>query len=251
MEPLRVRSIVFGEGRPKICVPIVATTREEIIRQALRLSEKSFEVCEWRMDYFEGASEYALVCDILRELRTILGEKLLLSTFRTKKEGGRRELSDEAYEELLCALIQSKASDIIDAELRVGDEAMRRIITNAHSSGVFVLASSHDFHRTPDKDEMIDRLLHMQQLGADLLKLAVMPLDARDVLALLAATEEMNRLQDIAPVITMSMGAAGVISRIAAETFGSAMTFATVGETSAPGQLPLEDMNYILNLLHT
>ena len=49
----------------------------------------------------------------------------------------------------------------------------------------------------------------MQQAGADLPKLAVMPRSRTDVLELLAATAEMTDLHPETPVITMSMGALG------------------------------------------
>ena len=39
------------------------------------------------------------------------------------------------------------------------------------------------------------------------------------------------------PIITMSMAATGVISRVCGEVFGSALTFGAVGKASAPGQI--------------
>lgn len=38
-----------------------------------------------------------------------------------------------------------------------------------------MIASSHDFEKTPAKEEILARLIRMQDCGADLLKLAVMP----------------------------------------------------------------------------
>ena len=52
------------------------------------------------------------------------------------------------------------------------------------------------------------------------------------------------------PVITMSMGALGAVSRLAGETFGSAMTFANPGQASAPGQVSLNIVNEVLDALH-
>ena len=86
--------------------------------------------------------------------------------------------------------------------------------------------------------------------GADLPKLAVMPQCRTDVLELLAATAEMADLHPETPVITMSMGALGAVSRLAGETFGSAMTFANPGQASAPGQVSLNIVNEVLDALH-
>lgn len=119
-----------------------------------------------------------------------------------------------------------------------------------HACGVKVVASNHDFERTPDKDEIVSRLCIMQELGADLPKIAVMPADKKDVLTLLAATEEMATEHADRPIITMSMAGTGVISRLCREAFVSALTFGAAAKASAPGQMDACDLNQILRLLH-
>ena len=52
------------------------------------------------------------------------------------------------------------------------------------------------------------------------------------------------------PVISMSMGWLGSISRISGEFFGSSLTFGAAKHASAPGQLSVNDVNYILKVLH-
>ena len=47
----------------------------------------------------------------------------------------------------------------------------------------------------------------------------------------------------------MSMGALGAVSRLAGEAFGSAMTFANPGQASAPGQVSLDVVNDVLDVL--
>ena len=90
----------------------------------------------------------------------------------------------------------------------------------------------------------------MQALGADIPKIAVMPTCKRDVITLLAATEEMTTKHNGTPIITMSMGSMGLISRLCGEAFGSSVTFGAVGESSAPGQMNASDLNTILELIH-
>ena len=86
-------------------------------------------------------------------------------------------------------------------------------------------------------------------MGADILKIAVMPQSRKDVLTLLSATEEMDR-RTTKPLITMSMGPVGMISRLCGEVFGSALTFGAVGKVSAPGQIGAKDLSHVLNLIH-
>ena len=97
-------------------------------------------------------------------------------------------------------------------------------------------------------EELIRRLTRMQEMGADVAKIAVMPQSREDVMTLMEATMEADHSLDI-PVVTMSMGRMGVLSRLAGTLTGSAMTFASVGEASAPGQIPIEQMRVFCQLL--
>lgn len=98
-----------------------------------------------------------------------------------------------------------------------------------------------------DKNELVSRMVKMQQVGADLPKVAVMPHDSTDVLTLLSATIEMKNKYFVTPVITISMGKLGVASRLCGEVFGSAMTFASAGDSSAPGQISIDVVNAVLD----
>ena len=91
-------------------------------------------------------------------------------------------------------------------------------------------------------------LEELRSTGADILKLAVMPGSPENVLDLLYATSHAN-WSGKAPVITMSMGSLGSLSRISGQIFGSAVTFGTVGEASAPGQLAIDDLRIIMKIL--
>ena len=112
-----------------------------------------------------------------------------------------------------------------------------------------MVGSNHDFGGTPDKADLLYRLRRMQDLGADIPKIAVMPKSEADVIALLDATQEMHTRYADRPIITMSMGR-GVISRLCGEYFGSAMTFGAVGQVSAPGQIPADELRSVLAILH-
>ena len=85
---------------------------------------------------------------------------------------------------------------------------------------------------------------------ADIPKIAVMPQSKKDVLTLLSATNEMVEEHANRPIITMSMAATGVISRLAGEVFGSCLTFGAAKKASAPGQMGVNDLKIILETLH-
>ena len=238
MNTVKVRDIEIGAGAPKIIVPIVGVTKNDIIEEAKTFHSIPVDVVEWRVDWFEGVFDFAQVEDALKDLRAALGNIPILMTFRTSKEGGEKAIEPEAY------------VDLIDVEIFTGDEIVKKIIDGAHAAGVKVVASNHDFFKTPAKADIIYRLRKMQDMNADIPKIAVMPQNKKDVLTLLAATEEMTTNYADRPIITMSMAGTGVISRLCGEVFGSSMTFGAAKKASAPGQMGVNDLSTVLDLLH-
>lgn len=250
MNTVKVRNIEIGAGIPKVCVPIVGVTREEILAAGEQIKEIGADVVEWRVDWYEHVFDFPQVEETAKQLRGVLGDTPLLFTFRTSKEGGEKAIETDAYVALNEAIARTGYVDLVDVEAFTGDEAVRQVIATAHDCGVKVVASNHDFHKTPDQAELVSRLRKMQDLGADIPKIAVMPQNKKDVLVLLAATEEMYSSYADRPIITMSMAGTGVISRLCGEVFGSALTFGAAGKASAPGQMGVEDLKTVLALLH-
>ena len=248
MKYLAIRGCRIGEGRPKVILPIVEQTEEAILEKAAQFSTWKADCVEWRVDLFADAQDLSAVARCAAKLRVALKNKLLLITFRTKAEGGHAALSHEEYWRYFNTVLDTNCADMIDLFFTAGAD-LPGLIADAHTAGAAVVCSSHDFQKTPPKAELVDRMVRMQQAGADLPKLAVMPRSRTDVLTLLAATAEMADCHPDTPVITMSMGALGAVSRLAGEAFGSAMTFANPGTASAPGQIPLDVVNAALECL--
>lgn len=247
---IKVKNITIGEGSPKICVPMVGKTVEQLVQEARLLRTIDLDIIEWRVDFFEEVEKVSKVLVALTEIRAILSEIPLVFTFRTAKEGGEKQLRPEEYKALYKAVLAARMVDIIDIELFTSEEDVKELIELAHSQQVYVIVSNHDFQKTPSKDEIISRLRKAQEIGGDLPKIAVMPNSPEDVLTLLAATLEMNEKYADRPIITMSMAGKGMISRLAGEVFGSALTFGAAKKTSAPGQLPVAQLRDFLSILH-
>ena len=225
-------------------------TKEDILAEAKSFDNIPVDVVEWRVDWFENVFDFSKVKDTLRDLRAVLGDTPLLMTFRTSKEGGEKSIEIDDYAIFNIKVAETGYVDLIDVEVFTGDDVVKKIIAGAHNAGVKVIASNHDFNKTPDKDDIISRLRKMQDLGADILKIAVMPTNKKDVLTLLTATEEMYSDYAERPIITMSMAGTGVISRLCGEVFGSSLTFGAAGKASAPGQMGVNDLSTVLTLLH-
>lgn len=249
MRTVHLRNIEIGTGMPKVCVPIVGKTFSEIIEQAEKIGSMGADVVEWRVDCCDFFHDTEQVEEIMVLIREILEDTPILFTFRSEREGGMQRIEDNDYLELLRLAIQGGVADMIDVEVSHGEEIIDEIIRTAHRAKKMVLISSHNFKKTPSVDHMIECLKNMEKKGADIAKLAVMPKEERDVLNLLNATL-MAREQLEIPIVTMSMGGIGTISRLCGESFGSALTFGCVGKASAPGQMELKQLKDILNQIH-
>ncbi len=255
-----VRGIELGRARPEIIVPLVGEDQDAVLAQAEAAVASPARLVEWRLDRFrpdlrgaEAHREAAL--STLLPLRGRLGaDRGLLVTFRTPAEGGQRPIEDRDLGRLLEALVTAHRAgaqspvDLMDIETARSPEVVERVIGTAHGHGVVVVGSFHDMTGTPAVEVMVETLRGQRRLGADVPKIAVTPHDGHDVLRLLGAslTVEADR---VGPHIAISMGPLGAVSRVAGEAFGSAATFATVGEASAPGQLAAADVAQMLELL--
>jgi 3-dehydroquinate dehydratase-1 len=249
---LRIKDMVLGEGQPKICVPVMAREEEDLVRQLEEIKKSCFEssipyvdLLEWRADFWTDLEE-TKVKPVIDRIHETFPKHPLLVTFRSKGEGGEREISPEEYMLFCQRILESERADILDVELFTKGDVAEKVLEKAkRTKKTKILLSSHDFLKTPPKEEMIERLSTMDKLGADILKLAVMPQTEKDVLTLLEATLKMKQLTK-KPVVTMAMGRLGLISRLSGEIFGSAMTFGCVGRSSAPGQIEAKRLWEIL-----
>lgn len=242
-----MRGVTIGGGMPKICVPVMGHCEAEVLASADVARLCAPDVVEWRIDWLDDLSQKN-VDTILGQLRRKFPATPLLVTYRSQEEGGEGDLEQSSYVNLLSRIIVSGQADLVDVELFSG--VMGELVEMAHHHGVCVIGSSHDFHQTPDEGEILSRLEQMMELGCDIPKIAVMPQSAQDVLILLSATELAHEKHPDLPIITMSMGQMGMVSRLCGEVFGSALTFGCAGQASAPGQVAVKELREILKLLH-
>ncbi len=250
---LRLRGTTLGGGTPRVCVPLVASTPDAAAHAAATLPAGAADVVELRLDHLTGsAGDPALVRAAVAATRAALPAQVpLLATFRSEREGGAQSADDDAYTAVVDAVLADAGSpggaDAVDVELATPGVTV--LVSRAREAGLPVVVSHHDFRRTPPVDELLSILRRQGEAGADVCKVAVMPHDPDDVLALLTATRAFAREAD-RPVVTVAMGTLGLVTRLAGGVFGSALTFGSVGTASAPGQVDALRLREVLALLH-
>ena len=276
----------WGQGIPKICIPIVERTQAEIVAAAEQLRDSEADLVEWRADYYEDLQCPDRLKETISKLGRALGDQELLFTIRTSDEGGEQQIAFADYAKILEEAAELPEVQYVDVEMFSGMRNLLQVESGslsqvksdrkeqalkerqvweleAHEAylpvkdllrqlrrKVTVIGSYHDFEKTPPAEDITKRLVLMRRLGADIPKMAVMPQKQEDALTLMSATLEAKKQLGSVPVITMSMGSVGLISRVAGESFGSAVTFGCMGKASAPGQIEVGQLRQVLTILH-
>lgn len=247
---IEIRGTVIGGEQPCICLPLVSSGIEDLLREAEELVERKPDILEWRVDAFSQYGDTKRCIEGLIGLRKIIGEMPLIFTCRSDREGGLQKLSQHERQQLVINAMATGLVDIVDVELENDDHFLDAIIKESKRTGVTLILSHHNFTETPPESAICEVLNRAQEKGADIAKIAVMPNCYADVLTLLSATN-ISRIGNIrVPMITISMGQEGGISRLAGGLFGSDVTFAAGRESSAPGQHAIDDLRAGMKLLY-
>lgn len=226
---LRVKDIVFGEGRPKLLVPLTARTQEELVQQARVAVQSAADVIEWRLDFYEDLLEKEALLDTLRLVRMETREKVLLATLRTTESGGVHESSLNTYKELCMTVAQSGAIDLIDLELHQVEFLGRQFVQTIKASKVAIIMSSYDLRQTPADGQLVFQIGMMNQFGADMGRVVTMPQQLSDVLRMMGIAQRTRGMNHL-PLAILSLGDLGKVTRVSGELIGSVFTTGSIDQ---------------------
>ena len=228
-----------------ICLSCTGKTIEtdlELIEQ----NREYIDLAEIRADFLE-ASELVK----LEQLPGKAGLPCIL-TFRKPADGGvNPDVGVEQRAAILTAALGGGWS-YIDIEEDADSESERELLKTAHSAGVRVIKSFHDFNGVPER--LAERLLAISAGDRYIPKAAVMIRSTADLLAVFDAHRELRRLREssdgfsctngpfLSDYILVGMGSAGVPSRIMAGAWGSMLSFTSAGQAAAPGHIGPREM---------
>ena len=229
----------FDLEKDKIAA-VVAAISEDPIETARSAKLLGADILEIRFDLLDITTSH----DAIKLVKDIKSATNLpcIATNRLQSEGGKWSGTEEDRIGLLIEILEQV--DAVDIELSAGKDVRKKVIQSAKDTGRTVIVSSHDFNKTPAVDLMRKTLDDCFDAGADIAKIAVMPESMQDVLNLLQVTQDSR-----APVCTISMGDLGKHSRIVASCYGSVLTYGSVGDAVAPGQLRVDELKTALEML--
>ena len=213
----------------KIAIPIFQAKKEDVIKVAEDCIEKGADVLEFRIDALDNPN-FKDIQEIIEEINFPM-----IATNRISSEGGSFKGTEEERIDILlkCAPLV----DYVDIELQSDDKYIKQI----HDTGVTTIVSYHDFHKTPEINEIMYIVEKEQKLG-DIAKVAFMPNDLDDTLKILAILSHCEN------TIAISISDLGSYTRVMASKFDSPITFAAGTDVTAPGQIDIETMKSLLNM---
>lgn len=195
------------------------------------------DIVELRIDQWENFV-IKNVDTVIQQLRGLNLDFKILVTYRTSKQGGKGNVEETTYIDILKLLIEYAQFELLDIEWSgaINTDQYAQLITDAQEKNLNVVLSHHNFEETPSLEEIKFIYYKMQKLAPQYLKLAVMPNNKEDVLHLL---EAMSVTSDNTPykVIGISMSHLGLVSRVAQGVFGGSISYGCLGEPQAPGQI--------------
>lgn len=235
---------------PAVCTPLTGCQLADILKECRNIVSKRPDILEWRADFFEGVREPEQLLKALMELRKAAGALPIIVTIRSAGEGGNQNLELTSAEkiEIYSAICQSKLIDYVDFELSNSPDDVKRIRTFSRDNGIKLILSYHNYKLTPDEQFIREKFLLVEKYGGDVGKVAVMPNSLEDVLDFMKSTLSIQK-QIKTPMIAISMGQLGAVSRLFGWLFGSQLTFAIGENSSAPGQIPISDVRAVIDII--
>jgi 3-dehydroquinate dehydratase-1 len=209
-------------------VPILNKSSSDILESIDKAIIEGTDLVELRIDAMKNPDPQK-VASLIEEI-----EHPLIATNRMKEEGGFYEGTESERTEILLEV--AKYADYVDIELRTKDKYRSKIIKASKSS----IISYHNFKKTPSIHEILEIVKFEKDLG-DLAKFAVMPSNIQDTLKVLEVLSKVDN------TIGIAMGELGRYTRVVAPLFGSPITYASLNNKSAPGQM---DIRTTRNIIH-
>lgn len=240
-----------------ISIPIkFATTKEvrPIIDKAIKLKPN---IIELRFDYISNLESLSL--DFVRDLLNIIHpHAAVIFTLRSSSEGGQLKMNLREYFKVMKMLIEVKP-DYLDLEMSTHKTVLKDIIKLASQNEIKLICSYHNFEKTMNFDESIILIKDFnqkltQELSLDskilediIYKLIFTAQNFEDNLIPLKLCKELSKSKQ--KIISFCMGTLGIFSRITCVIAGSFLTYASLKEKTAPGQIHIKKIRKTYKLL--
>jgi len=214
----------------RICAVVAGKNLKEFLSN-LRIAQKQADWVELRADYIKNLKPEHISA-IKRAVK-----KSSIFTCRKKSEGGKFLGAEKERLAILNTALKS-GFDFVDIEL----PAISKIKIPGGPDGSKIICSYHDFKKTPALPKLKDVVKKMRASKADMMKIVTMVNDEKDNQKLFKLLAGRKKNQEM---IVLGMGEKGKITRLLSPLWGGFLTFASIGKTTAPGQLTAKELKNV------
>ena len=117
---IEIKGVIIGEGKPKVCVPIVESHDEAILNKLKEFNELEVDMIELRIDFYENIHQEDALRNLFLNIAALQIQKPVILTIRTAAEGGEVEIDPKDYFNVYKLAVEANAFDIYDVELALG-----------------------------------------------------------------------------------------------------------------------------------
>ena len=237
-----------------ICAVIPIKNFNDVETTVKRALECESNFIEFRFDYIQNAKDIRV--DMLKYLKEFIPDNIsLIFTFRDFREGGKLELDSNQKDSIITKLFSAKP-DYVDIEINSEDNLLRKVNNLATDNNVNLIFSTHDFKETKTLEKSIESIesfekrlerlnFNKQLLHNSVLKIIHTAIKFSDNFVPLDLCEYYRTKKK--KIISFCMGNLGIFSRIFCLKAGAFLTYGSLEEITAPGQIKIEELREIID----
>lgn len=192
----------------------------------------------------------------MKELRNLLKVPIIF-TFRRKDQGGICDINEEFRVEIIKYLI-SLHPDYIDLEYDIELSLLHDLVGLAEQNLVHVIYSYHNWKETPSEEEVLKLIERLIKICPNVLDLKKVDMDSRlkHIIKVIFTAKENSDNETLLRVcrryseqnlkiICFAMGDLGIPSRVGSLSQGAFLSFASIEDSTAPGQINIQQFREI------
>jgi 3-dehydroquinate dehydratase type I len=236
-----------------ICAVIPIRNFKDLESNIKKAIESKSDFIEFRFDYIKDIKDIEL--DNLRRIRNLVPNNIsFIFTFRDYRERGRIEVSLNQKASIITKLFRA-APDYIDLEMNSEDNLLSKASDLAIDTNVNLIFSNHDFKETKNLEKSINLIESFEKrlenlnfnkkiLEYSVLKIIHTATKFSDNFIPLELCEYYRNKKKM--IISFCMGNLGIFSRIFCLKAGAFLTYGSIEEITAPGQIKIEEIRKII-----
>ena len=147
---IEIKGVIIGEGKPKVCVPIVESHDEAILNKLKEFNELEVDMIELRIDFYENIHQEDALRNLFLNIAALQIQKPVILTIRTAAEGGEVEIDPKDYFNVYKLAVEANAFDVT---VKVPITTSKKMAEKLKMSDFKVFLNGSETEMNLDKDD--------------------------------------------------------------------------------------------------